>query len=117
MHMNDVLSDIIKRQVAGERVSIPEGGQLLWQWFCDLHGSRTWHANGPNPISYGEIAIYRQVSCWPMEERHIQSLRAMDEAWMTAFYTQHNKPEKSEKALPAASGRTMTPALFDAMFG
>lgn len=115
--MEKLLVAIVKRQSAGERLQMPEGGQLLWQWFCDLHGARTWNANGPNPISYGEIAIYRDLAGWPMEERHIQILRAMDEAWVADFYKRQNGPEKGDKPLPAPSGRPMTPALFDAMFG
>ncbi|AMM83153.1 hypothetical protein [Martelella sp. AD-3] len=115
--LQERLCEVVKHSLSSKTaLPLPEGGQLLWQWFCDLHGSRSWRANGPNPISYGEIAIYRQVSGWPMEECHVVALRAMDDVWLTAYYEQQKKPKRGELALPALSDRSMTTALFDAMF-
>lgn len=61
---------------------LPEGGGLVWGWFADLCGTRTYHDGGPNPISYQEIDAYARLMRWPMEPKHVEIIRELDAQWM-----------------------------------
>lgn len=88
----------------------PEGSLPLWNAFGALSAARTWHAAGPNPISYPEIAAYAVLMRWPFEPRHVAALRAMDRAWIAHVSRQGRQPGSRQP-----SGE-ISPALFDAMF-
>lgn len=111
-----LLKDALARGFAGDkRVAVPAGGALYWQWFCELSDARTWSMNGPNPISHGDIVAYRQLTGWPIAPHHIAVLRAMDDFWRKKV-AGGNKSDVPGR-IQQTSKRTMTPALFDALFG
>lgn len=91
------------------RLLLPAGGDLLWRWFTDPSGSRTWGMAGPGPITLGEIEAYRRLTGWPIEERHVRILRAMDGAFLRHFQTPAGER--------TGSARPLTAGLFDAIFG
>ncbi|MBV2144402.1 hypothetical protein KUG47_12950 [Falsochrobactrum sp. TDYN1] len=96
-----------------DKVQLPPGGILLWDWFMDLNSARTWHANGPNPISFSEISEYARLYRWSIQPHHIAVLRAMDAAYVEHFYA---KRETGGQAAQKPAGE-LSADLFDAVFG
>lgn len=107
------LVDSVAASVAGRRrVQVPVGGELVWRWFADLSAARSYGAAGPNPISFTEIEAYRRLHPVPIEGRHVDLLRAMDDAWLRGQTADGDNPAVNpRRAMP------VTPALFDAVFG
>lgn len=101
---------------SGKGVSVPPGGSLIWEWFSDLSATRSWHMNGPNPISYPEIAAYRELMGWSIAPRHVALICAMDNAYIADFYAKRGRTSAGKKP-PSFSAKDMNPALFDAVFG
>ncbi|WP_455906073.1 phage tail assembly chaperone [Agrobacterium fabrum] len=96
---------------------IPDGGDLLFRWFLDLHQARTYHAAGPNPISHSEILAYAQLMRWPIEPRHVSILRAMDRTYLEASMKPPSAAPEGVKTLPPVSSAPVSAGLIDAMFG
>ncbi|MBP1856864.1 phage tail assembly chaperone [Rhizobium herbae] len=101
---------------AGGVPRLPAGGDLCWKWFIDLNRTRTWHAAGPNAISYCEIEAYCRVRRWPLEQRHIEVLTAMDEAYLEHFRQAHARVQAGGKPQQRHTGQAITPDLLDALF-
>nr|WP_029924579.1 hypothetical protein [Ochrobactrum sp. UNC390CL2Tsu3S39] len=95
-------------------VIVPPGGSLLWGWFMDLNASRTWHMNGPNPITYVDIEAYGRINRWSLAAHHVAILRAMDAAYVEDFYSK--RVTDKEAVAPRPTG-DISPDLFDAVFG
>ena len=98
-------------------MAVPAGGDLLWRWFLDLNRTRTYHAAGPNPISYSEIEAYARMNRWPMKPRHIAIIRAMDEVWLEHASKRTTLTPEGVELLKPGSPTPMTAGRFDAMFG
>lgn len=106
----------LRAHLAGGRPSVPEAGRPLWRAFCDLAGTRTWYAHGPNPITFAEIEAWCRVMREPLQPHHVEVIRALDAAWLEHARGQLATPEKDRKrAVRAPSGQELTPALFDAV--
>ncbi|MDW9772737.1 hypothetical protein GOA89_13095 [Sinorhizobium meliloti] len=103
----------------GRRPRWPAGGEQLAAWFVELSDRRTWHATGPNPISYPDMIAWASLMRWPVQPRHIEILVALDNAWIGAFYAKRGTKEQQKdiKTLPARSAHAVSPKLFDAIFG
>lgn len=99
------------------RPIIPAGGELLWSWFCDLSAARGWGMTGPAPITFEAIEAYRRLTGWPMEMRHVGTLRAMDAVFVEHFRQQMRETTTDSGASSRISDRPVTAALFDTMFG
>nr|WP_196107483.1 MULTISPECIES: hypothetical protein [unclassified Ochrobactrum] len=97
-----------------QSVIVPPGGSLLWNWFMDLNATRTWHMNGPNPISYADIEAYGRINRWSLAAHHVAILRAMDAAYVEDFYSK--RVTDKEAVAPKPSGE-ISADLFDAVFG
>lgn len=91
-----------------KRAQVPEAGRLVWGIFSDLSNARTIGPAGPNPIQYSEIEAYMRLHCWPLEPRHVDLVRAMDEAWMEAVVA---------KSLDKQPISDVTPQALDAVLG
>ena len=108
----------IKQALASSKsVPVPPGGSLVWGWFMDLNATRTWHQNGPNPITYADIEAYGRLHRWGMSAHHVAILRAMDAAYVDDFYSKRERERSGVKTTPTISQQELTPELFDAVFG
>jgi hypothetical protein len=116
MTFNSRMADTVRLfLVDGKAPAIPAGGELLWTWFCDLNSGRTFHAHGPNPIGWGELQAYAALTRWPIARRHIVVLQAMDRAYLE--FDRAERMPGAQGKVAARSGRPMSPALFDTIFG
>ena len=100
------LVEAVKLNVTFGYAKPPEAGRLLWDLFCQLTANRSVGLTGFNPLSWGELQAWLQVSGWPLEQRHIATLMAMDEAFITAIQSR-----KSDRPVLKAS-----PDAMDAVF-
>ncbi|WP_275788561.1 phage tail assembly chaperone [Pararhizobium gei] len=118
MNLSDRLCQTLRKRLeSGGKPRLPAGGQMLWAWFCDLSRSRSYHAAGPNPISFVEIAAYRDLHRIPMDVRHVEILRAMDEVYLESTMKRTAPAEDGTKRMPKPLDQPMWSGLFDAMFG
>lgn len=107
----------LREQLAGRKARLPDGAAVLWGSFGRLSRARTWHAHGPNPISFQEIEAFCRLTGTPLEPWHVETLAAMDEAWLVHTFEALQQPSKSLQTASPVSSRTLTANLFDAMFG
>lgn len=112
----------LRRHLAGGRPIVPESGALFWNIFMEIAASRTYHAAGPNPISYAEIEAYARLHRWPLAPHHVASIRALDDAWLEHAYRNQDaalalRRGKSFDARRYANAQPLTAAGFDAVFG
>lgn len=106
----------LRGQLAGERTLPPLGAAPLWAAFHRLSRARTWHAHGPNPISFQEVEAYCRLFRVPFEPGHIDIITAMDEAWLAHSFEAMRSKTSERKTIPPASKRPLSAALFDAIF-
>lgn len=117
-NLSRLLSDMLRQHLTeSDRPRIPAGGDLLWRWFCDLSAARSYHAYGPNPISYAEIEAYFYLMRWSVQPHHVAILRAMDSVFLEHDLKLRAAPPAGVKTIPQRSSRPLTPQLFDALFG
>lgn len=107
----------LRAQLAGGRSQPPEAGIIYWNAFAALSRQRSWHAHGPNPISFCEIETWCRVMRVPLEPRHVQIITAMDAAWMDHAIAGLNSHAKGDKGIPKGKQPPLTAGMFDAMFG
>ena len=106
------LCEALARFLAGnQKPAIPEAGRLLWSIFVDLAKSRSYGANGPNPISFAEIEAFARLNRWPLQPHHVEIIRALDETWLKHGQPTERRPGRLGPAQP------MNVAAFDAVFG
>lgn len=114
----DRLCEALRRHLACPgRPVVPAGGELLWRWFVDLSAARTWGMAGPDPISFDAIEAYRRLAQWPIEERHVRVLSALDAVFLEHFRRDAGKGDPEIGAAPRVSSRPISAGLFDAIFG
>lgn len=119
--LQSLLAAALKRNLAGGKAMVPEAGVLLWNLFMQISASRTYHAAGPNPISYGEIEAFARLHSWPLQPRHVDTIRALDDAWLEHAYREQSKATggkdgKSFDSQRYANAQPLTVAAFDAVF-
>lgn len=112
MTIERLLTAALRRHLAGEPLRIPEPGRLVWGWFADLSGARS-YGFGPNPISYSDILAYAKLHRWPLEPWHVEVIRSLDRMWLEHVRA---APPRSPAA-PRSSGQAVTPDAFDVIFG
>ncbi len=92
---------------------VPEAGRLLWRWFTDLSGTRTYHQAGPNPITYGEIKAYAALTGQPLRAEDVAAIRRLDDAWIIATY----RASPAQPEAPLSRAQPIAPQSFDAVWG
>lgn len=101
----------VRKSLSGaKRPPVPEAGAWIWAWFCDLCATRTYHASGPNPLSFAEIEAYGRLHGFAMRQDHTRMLLAMDRAYI-------EDANSDRTGRPVRSGQPLTAEAFDAVFG
>lgn len=112
--MTRTLCDLVRKATSGS-IRIPSHAAPLWDTFTSLSRTRRYSEIGPDPISYQEVAAYRDLMGVPLASRHVAAIMAMDAAWL------ESAAEKLARApttsMQKASHIPVTPEIFDAMMG
>lgn len=106
----------LKDHLAGKPLRIAEPDRLIWDIFARLCATRTYHAAGPNPISYAEIEAFCRIERLPLAPHHAALVRALDEAWVAHALARIGNVSTTVDRSPAVS-QPINPAAFDAVFG
>lgn len=64
----------------------PGWGRYLLDLFDDMSLARTGNIAGPEAISWSEMAAWLQLRRLRLDEWEIGVLRALDSAWLAAYY-------------------------------
>ena len=116
-----LLCEYIRRGFVGEKALPPEGGVILVEVFAELSVTRSWHANGPDPISFAEIEAWCRLMRVPLSPRHVRIILAMDKTWCNSFYEKKSRTSNADgtaaPASPPISQHPLTVELLDAMLG
>lgn len=110
----------LRRHLAGGKPVVPEADVLFWNLFMEISASRTYHAAGPNPVSFAEIEAYARLHRWPLRPHHVAIIRALDDAWLEHAYRKQEGGEADRKSFDgrrAALAPQLTAGSFDAVFG
>lgn len=111
-----MVAALIKSLDTGKPPRLPDGGELLWSWFCDLASTRSLHMAGANPVTVTEIEAYSRMMRMPMAPHHVSMLMAMDRAFLDHANRARDPGPAADASAPKISSRPMTAALFDALF-
>ncbi|MGH6761362.1 MAG: phage tail assembly chaperone [Phyllobacterium sp.] len=112
-----MLKPVMSNRSNVQRFVLPEAGNLIWSWFIDLHQARSWHMNGPNPISYSEILTYSQLMRWQIVPYEVTAICRLDQVFIDHFHDRQRIDNSGVKKIGPTPKGEMTPALFDAVFG
>ena len=63
----------------------------LLKRFWELDSARAWTADGPNTIPFTEINSYAETVGEEFEPIELQILKAVDSAYVSAYFTEQNK--------------------------
>lgn len=111
--LEKLLVAALRASMAGRATIVPEPGRLIWSWFVEISGTRTYHAAGPNPISHAEIEAWARLHRWPLQPHHVALLRTLDAAWLDCAFAAAKNP-KAAKEKPSGA---LSAGAFDAFFG
>lgn len=65
--------------------TLPNGCELLWRAFLQLHGRRASSGFGPTPILYSEIDAYQRVTGHGLAAWEIGAILAADDAYFASM--------------------------------
>lgn len=111
-----ILCAYMQAQLDGKKVRRPDAGQGVMQVFSQLSATRSWHANGPNPISFAEIDAYCRLMRLPLQPEHVGIVQSLDRVWTEDFYKRRDGAQ-GKAAAPMVSSTPLSAGLFDAMTG
>ncbi len=118
MNLQKLMVRALETHLKGDTMPmVPAGGEMIWAWFVALSSTRSWHMGGPGAITFCEIAAYRMLTNELIEPRHVEIIRAMDYAWINHVAGMQSRQGDIEHKALEHTGRDMSPALFDAVFG
>ena len=112
--VREVVAQCLKGLSGGATATVPEGLDLFLSLFGEISAARTYHAHGPNPISFAEIEAFARLHRWPLCAHHVRIIKAIDDAWL-----EHARSLTGEEPVaPRHSGpaQEMTAHAFDAVF-
>ncbi len=92
-------------------VRLPAAGGDIWAAFSGLSRRRTYHASGPNPITWEAIEAFCRLKRVPLEPHHVDLVIALDDVWLE--HAARKAPPSGAKTAPLVSAGALTPELFD----
>ena len=115
--LEKVLCATLEALLAGRKSRLPDAGLDILDAFLALHRARTYHANGPNPITWEAMAAWSQMMRRPLPPHHARIIMALDNVWMKDAARRMGTQETGRQAAPMVSATPLSAGLFDAMTG
>lgn len=94
---------------------IPAAALHVWNAFQELDGTRNSNGYSMLSLTFTDIDAYARLSGFPLAPWEVKAIRQMDAIRIASFNA--DQTVAPTDAPPAESERTMTPALFGALFG
>jgi hypothetical protein len=110
-----MVAALVAHLASDQPAVLPAGGDLAWQWYCDLAAARTYSGIAPNAIGWGEIRAYAAMTGWPLSPDDCRLIMQMDRAFLANW-----EPPDADGATPAKRRKPSAPLTadgFDALFG
>ncbi len=82
-HLQSIARQSGKTPQELEPVPCPDSMMPLWQMFLQLHSARSMSIDGPQPISYSEIAAWNALTGQQVTPDEVAAIRAIDRAFLT----------------------------------
>jgi hypothetical protein len=79
-------------------LELPDSCRQVWNWFLDLHSTRSSNGFGPNPISFSEIKSYFDLASVEPDDWEVQLLRRFDHEVLDLSAKQMEKERKKQEA-------------------
>ena len=76
---------------------IPDGGELLWEWFWEMASGRGSSGFGPQPLSWQDMVAWASISGIELQPWQAVIIRSMDRAWLAAVAEQSKKVQQKTK--------------------
>jgi hypothetical protein len=92
---------------------VPAAGDHVWRWFIELDASRAHNGFVPLRLTFTEIAAFADLRGLTIRDWELDAIREMDGARMTQLVAATGQGSGATQV----ATRTLTPALFDAVFG
>lgn len=107
----------MRKHLAGGKMILPAGSDLLWRHFCALAATR----RAGEPLSYCEISAYSSILTHPLRPEDVANIRQLDDAYLD--WRKESQPQvlvdgsgRTKLLPPRAAQSKLTPAVFDAVF-
>lgn len=78
-------------------IEINPDHEHIWSWFWQLNEARTHGMNGPNPLTYSEIASWVSLSGEIVSREEIAVIRKMDAAFIKALSEERKAQDERNK--------------------
>jgi hypothetical protein len=115
--LQKVLCATLEALLAGRKPRLPDAGLDILDAFLALSRARTYHASGPNPITWEAIAACSQLMRRPLPPHHAQIIMALDDVWMKDAARRMGAQAAGTPTAPMVSATPLSAGLFDAMTG
>lgn len=113
--LEKTLCAALEALLAGKKTRLPDTGHEILDAFLALSRARTYHANGPNSVTWEAMAAYAGLMRRPIPPHQVQIIMALDDVWMRHASRQMGK--EGTPTMGEIADKPMTPQLFDALFG
>lgn len=64
---------------------MPQVAAYVWHYFLELHKGRTYGMSGPNPLSYGDISAWCNLTGIGLSSWEVGVIKTLDTAWIRAM--------------------------------
>ena len=105
----------LEGRLQGQKVRVPDAGAELLTAFLALSRSRSYHASGPNPITWEALAAWSQMMRNPIPPHHAEIIMALDDVWMRDAARQMAGGGNGANTAPLVSSTPLSANLFDAL--
>lgn len=114
--LENTLCTALEALLTGQKARLPDAGGELLDAFLALSRARSYHAHGPNPITWEALAAYSSIMRNPIPPHHAQIIMALDDVWMRDA-GRRIAGRAGAPAAPMVSSTPLSRELFDAVLG
>ena len=112
--LQKALCATLEAVLEGKKPRLPDAGSEILDAFMALSRARTYHAHGPNPITWEAMAAWSQMMHRPLPPHHAEIVMALDDTWMQ---NAARKMAGGAATIPVVSSTPLSAGLFDALTG
>lgn len=93
-HLESIHRQTGRKPAQLEVPPLPDSMIGPWTAFLALHGARTMHAAGPNPITWPELESYQRQTGIVLASHEVNAVRAVDAEFLASHAAQARRAMK-----------------------